>query len=542
MSTDNPSRHADNLRRWAESGQPRAWVEARGGQWDNADWLALIQALERSAFWPLDPAAVGAVLETTRNLSRWVASGAPARWVTDRRGRWNHDDWLALLADLQKSAYWPLDPDAVGLVLQNESRRRELNLRRWERSGQAQAWVDARQGAWNHEDWLALLDRLRHSPFWPLDPAAVGEILAGIQEEWHNLRRWQDSGQPARWVADRQGRWGDEDWRKLLEELQQSDFWPLAPESAERVLKQATAEWCNLRRWQDSGQPWRWVKDRQGQWGHDDWLALLDSLRHSQYWPLDERAVGELLERVKREYANLRRWRDSGQARRWLEERAGRNGNEDGPALLQALQQSGFWPINPAMARVELDMLLAESRNVRRWQESGAAWKWVEAREGCWGAGEWAALLDGLRRTEFWPMDPAEVGRAVEEVKLQWWNLRRWRTSGLARRWVEVHQGRWDAQDRSALLADLRAAGLWPVDVAALGRVLDEVRAEWVNLRRWEVSGAARQWVDSRGGRWSDAEWRALLESLRGSPFWPLDPHAVQQVLERLRAPGRRAA
>lgn len=58
---------ADNLRRWRESGQARAWVEARRGQWGHAEWLALLDELKRSSFWPMEPDAVGQVLEAAKH-------------------------------------------------------------------------------------------------------------------------------------------------------------------------------------------------------------------------------------------------------------------------------------------------------------------------------------------------------------------------------------------------------------------------------------------------------------------------------------------
>jgi tetratricopeptide (TPR) repeat protein len=58
-----PSSEAENLRRWRESGQPQSWVQAHRGQWNHEDWLALLETLKRSGFWPLKPEDVGAVLE-----------------------------------------------------------------------------------------------------------------------------------------------------------------------------------------------------------------------------------------------------------------------------------------------------------------------------------------------------------------------------------------------------------------------------------------------------------------------------------------------
>src|SRR4051812_799337 len=58
-----PRSEAENLKRWRESGQARAWVEARKGRWNHADWVTLLAELERSPFWPMHPQAVGQVLE-----------------------------------------------------------------------------------------------------------------------------------------------------------------------------------------------------------------------------------------------------------------------------------------------------------------------------------------------------------------------------------------------------------------------------------------------------------------------------------------------
>ena len=65
----------------------------------------------------------------------------------------------------------------------------EENLRRWRESGEARAWVEARQGKWNHQDWLALLESLRRSRFWPMNPDAVGLALEEIRRERSNSRK-----------------------------------------------------------------------------------------------------------------------------------------------------------------------------------------------------------------------------------------------------------------------------------------------------------------------------------------------------------------
>jgi hypothetical protein len=58
------------------------------------------------------------------------------------------------------------------------------NLTRWQASGQARAWVDARRGQWDHAAWLVLLDDLQRSPFWPMKPEAIGAVLEEHKREW----------------------------------------------------------------------------------------------------------------------------------------------------------------------------------------------------------------------------------------------------------------------------------------------------------------------------------------------------------------------
>jgi hypothetical protein len=53
------------------------------------------------------------------NESRWKKSGEARRWVEEHDYSWNHQDWLLLLEDLRKSAFWPMDSNKVGMILEN---------------------------------------------------------------------------------------------------------------------------------------------------------------------------------------------------------------------------------------------------------------------------------------------------------------------------------------------------------------------------------------------------------------------------------------
>lgn len=170
------------------------------------------------------------------NLSRWEESGQPWRWVESRCGVWDHRDWLILLANLRHSEFWPMEPDAVGAVLERMKQER-ANLKRWQESGHGRRWVEARQGQWNHDDWLRLLRGLQGSVFWPMKTAAVGQILEGYRDEWHNLRFWEQSGQPRRWIELHQARWDHGDWLALVQVLRRSDYWPLDLNAAAILLE-----------------------------------------------------------------------------------------------------------------------------------------------------------------------------------------------------------------------------------------------------------------------------------------------------------------
>ncbi len=234
------------------------------------------------------------------NVRRWRQSSQPWRWVEAHQGSWNHDDWLKLLAELRESEYWPMIPDEVGRVLE-ELKVCYWNLRRWKESEHPHWWVESRKGVWTHGEWNALIDLLRRSEYWPLLPAAVGQLLEELKVRYWNLRRWQEQGEARRWVEDHRGSWNHEDWLELLAELQQSRFWPMHPDALARVLEELKVQYWNLQRWHQSGEARLWVETRGRDWAHADWVELLAELQTSDYWPLHPGMVGNLLDEIKSE-------------------------------------------------------------------------------------------------------------------------------------------------------------------------------------------------------------------------------------------------
>jgi len=67
-----------------------------------------------------------------------------------------------------------------------------------------------------------------------------------------------------------------------------------------RAVTRAEMEARHLELWVESGEPERWVKARSGNWDHADWLGLLESLKGSAYWPMDEGAIGNVIESLKK--------------------------------------------------------------------------------------------------------------------------------------------------------------------------------------------------------------------------------------------------
>ena len=54
------------------------------------------------------------------NLKKMAKTSLLMNFVKKNDGKWNHDQWLELLANLDKKGYKPIDPDQVGLLLEEK--------------------------------------------------------------------------------------------------------------------------------------------------------------------------------------------------------------------------------------------------------------------------------------------------------------------------------------------------------------------------------------------------------------------------------------
>ena len=66
----------------------------------------------------------------------------------------------------------------------------DANLSRWLESGDPYRWIWSRSGAWSEQDYAALLAELRAGPYWPLDEAEVRGTLETVTATYRNLERW----------------------------------------------------------------------------------------------------------------------------------------------------------------------------------------------------------------------------------------------------------------------------------------------------------------------------------------------------------------
>ena len=54
------------------------------------------------------------------NIRKLSRSPIPMNFVKKQNGAWNHQDWLNLLESLKGQNYFPIDTDRVGLLLEEK--------------------------------------------------------------------------------------------------------------------------------------------------------------------------------------------------------------------------------------------------------------------------------------------------------------------------------------------------------------------------------------------------------------------------------------
>ena len=68
-------------------------------------------------------------------------------------------------------------------ALAGRDSRETENFFRWKETATARDWVVAKNGSWDHQDWVLLLESVRRSEFWPMREADVGQLLNQLRND-----------------------------------------------------------------------------------------------------------------------------------------------------------------------------------------------------------------------------------------------------------------------------------------------------------------------------------------------------------------------
>ena len=71
----------------------------------------------------------------------------------------------------------------------------------------------------------------------------------------------------------------------------------------EALAGQESRETENFVNWKSTDVARNWITGNNGTWSHQDWLQLLESLRRSEFWPMRESDIGELLDELRLDLA-----------------------------------------------------------------------------------------------------------------------------------------------------------------------------------------------------------------------------------------------
>ena len=175
---------------------------------------------------------------------------------------------------------------------------------------------------------------------------------------------------------------GRSDWDKLpnriadlIDRCLRSDHRERPSGFGEVVEILADAKGANLQSWIATGELDRWIAERNGGWSKEDWRGLLDRLKRSVHWPLDEEALGAEVETARRLFCqqrqsrqdgeNIQRWLATGSPRDWVEERRKGGLPYEAEAFSGLLRSSGVASRNPDLVRRLVDELW------RTWEPAG---------------------------------------------------------------------------------------------------------------------------------------------------------------------------
>jgi len=171
---------------------------------------------------------------------------------------------------------------------------------------------------------------------------------------------------------------------------------------------------------------------------------------------------------------------------------------------------------------------IQEGSESARLINSGMLVTFVTQKDGVWNHQDWLNLLTSIRNAGYHTLPEKEVGRILEEAKAKFWRTK----------WEEATSLGAGAVEPLAAALKHHDATVRRTAAEALAKIQDDRAIEALasyNLTRWKQSGQPRQWVQGHKGSWNHGDWLSLLETLKGSEFWPMMPNAVGAVLEEFK-------
>ena len=325
-----------NIKRWKLSGEPQAWVSKHLHGWNHNEWIELLARLRKSQYWPMQEAAIGQLIETLRHeamsdrqeaIQAQVASNfdTPLLLEAARTG-----DIAGVQQLLKKGAN--VNATAPGgftsLYLASQKGHREVvqalldkgaDVNAKDNDGKTALYMASQKG--HREVVQALLDKgadvnardkVGYTALMWASYNGRREVVQVLLDKGADVNARNKDGYTALMWASLNGQ--SEVVQALLDKgadvnaRNKDGYTALMLASGHREVVQALIDkgadssdlsGANINRWKLSGEPQAWVRKHLHGWNHNDWLELLASLRKSQYWPMDEAAIGQHLEMLR---------------------------------------------------------------------------------------------------------------------------------------------------------------------------------------------------------------------------------------------------
>jgi formylglycine-generating enzyme required for sulfatase activity len=141
----------------------------------------------------------------------------------------------------------------------------------WKRSTMPREWVLGHLDGWDQPAWAAMVNRVKATPFWPLELDEIESHLEHLRTEL---------------CAERE-RKRQEERRREAELLRQE------------LAKRERAE--RLEQWKRSGTPRAWILEHLEGWDHPTFTALLERVKATSFWPLEVDEMIAYLEGLRSE-------------------------------------------------------------------------------------------------------------------------------------------------------------------------------------------------------------------------------------------------